>query len=232
MKPTGELEVIAQSTDRDDQIGRYLARTGLVLISNTREIGMVLCSPGIDRGSLDRVPPAQRHLVATCPLWRGTESELSRLLSHALLDCAPIGDPATLARVLALQARAAKADLPADLRGVDILLEDYRDALGLSFNLDDDEGREFFRSTLIQTAFYGLFAAWALWQRDGDAADFSWDRINRYLRIPFLAGLFHEFRNPTRLRALNLEQHLDRATDTLNRVDLSIFRQKMTFPLT
>lgn len=230
VKPSGELEAIARSTERDDQIGRYLARTGLVLISNTREIGVVLCSPGVNRGSLDRVPPDHRQLAATCPLWRGTEAELSRLLTHVLLDCAPIGDPATLARVLALQARAAKADLPADLRGLDTLLEDYRDALGLSFNLDDDEGREFFRSTLIQTAFYGLFAAWALWQRDGDTADFSWDRINRYLRIPFLAGLFHEFRNPTRLRALNLEQHLDRATDTLNRVDLSIFRQKMTFP--
>lgn len=230
VKPSGELEALSSSTDRDDQIGRYLARTGLVFISNTREIGVVLCSPGFDRGSVDRVPPNKRHLAATCPLWRGTEGELSRLLNHALLDCAPIGEPATLARVLALQARAAKADLPADLRGLDTLLEDYRDALGLSFNLDDDEGREFFRSTLIQTAFYGLFAAWALWQRDSDGQTFSWDRINRYLRIPFLAGLFHEFRNPTRLRALNLEQHLDRATDTLNRVDLDVFRQKMTFP--
>ncbi|WP_394890071.1 N-6 DNA methylase [Mesorhizobium sp. AaZ16] len=90
--------------------------------------------------------------------------------------------------------------------------------------------REFFRSTLIQTAFYGLFAAWALWQREQDGTSFSWDRINRYLRIPFLAGLFHEFRNPSRLRHLDLERHLDRATDTLNRVDLEVFRQQMTFP--
>ncbi|HVI32672.1 type ISP restriction/modification enzyme [Phenylobacterium sp.] len=152
------------------------------------------------------------------------------MLEVALLDSVPIGEPSTLARVLALQAKAAKADLPTDLRGLESLLEDYKDALGLSFNLDEEDGREFFRSTLIQTAFYGLFAAWALWQREDDGTEFNWERINRYLRIPFLAGLFHEFRNPTRLRHLNLETHLDRATETLNRVNLEVFRERMTFP--
>ncbi|WP_063825596.1 type ISP restriction/modification enzyme [Mesorhizobium amorphae] len=234
--PSISIQQLAMSTDRDDQIGRYLARTGVVLVCNVGEIGLVLCRAGHNRAGLDRVMPADRELVRTASLWSTGRagfrdaSDLVELLQTTLLDSVPIGEPATLARVLALQAKAAKAALPRDLRGLESLLEDYKDALGLSFDLDDDEGREFFRSTLIQTAFYGLFAAWALWQREQDGTSFGWDRINRYLRIPFLAGLFHEFRNPSRLRHLDLERHLDRATDTLNRVDLEVFRQQMTFP--
>lgn len=232
-----DLKSLSISTDRGDQIGRYLARTGVVLICNIREIGLLLCRPGFNRGKIDRVPPEDRELVRVASLWQTKFNPAHdfgdaflELIESALLDNAPIGDPATLARILALQAKAAKNELPTDLRGLETLLEDYRDALGLSFNLDENEGREFFRSTLIQTAFYGLFAAWALWQREEDDTEFSWERINRYLRIPFLAGLFHEFRNPTRLRHLHLEKHLDRATETLNRVDLTVFREHMTFP--
>lgn len=234
--PNVDLHTLAQSTDRNDQIGRYLARTGAVLLCNVREVGLVLCRTGINRTESDRVPPASRELVRTALLWPAGQhaarsaNDLTELLRTTVLDSVPIGEPATLARILALQAKAAKASLPRDMRGLESLLDDYKDALGLSFDLDDEEGREFFRSTLIQTAFYGLFAAWALWQRERDGTNFSWDRINRYLRIPFLAELFHEFRSPSRLRHLNLEQHLDRATDTLNRVDLAIFRQQMTFP--
>jgi len=232
-----DLQTLSASLDRDDQIGRYLARTGVVLICNIREIGLLLCRPGVNRGKFDRISPEDRELVRVVSLWtqnaqssRDAGNALIELIESALLDNAPIGDPATLARILALQAKAAKSELPHDLRGLETLLEDYRDALGLSFNLDDNEGRDFFRSTLVQTAFYGLFAAWALWQRESDTTEFSWERINRYLRIPFLAGLFHEFRNPTRLRHLHLEKHLDRATETLNRVDLKAFREHMTFP--
>ena len=237
-RPTDSLLALAMSTECEDQIGRYLARTGVVVLCNVRSIGFVLCRLGCNRAGAGRIAPADRELVGTVELWpsesgvslREASAAALELLQRVLLDAAPIGEPETLARILALQAKAAKADLPADLLGLETLLEDYRDALGLSFDLDEEEGREFFRSTLIQTAFYGLFAAWALWQREDEGAEFSWDRINRYLRIPFLAGLFHEFRNPTRLRSLNLERHLDRATDTLNRVDLKIFRERMTFP--
>ncbi|ANH04016.1 hypothetical protein [Shinella sp. HZN7] len=214
--PVIDLVQLAGSTERDDQIGRYLARVGVVLVCNVREIGIVLCRSGVSRVGLDRVPPVDRELVRTAPLWSAESdrprfaNELIEMLQATLLDSTPIGEPATLARILALQAKAAKAALPRDLRDLESLLEDYRDALGLSFDLDDEDGREFFKSTLIQTAFYGLFAAWALWQRDRDGTAFTWDRINRYLRIPFLAGLFHEFRNPSRLRHLDLERHLDR----------------------
>ena len=36
-------------------------------------------------------------------------------------------------------------------------------ALGIRF--EGERGRRFFRSTLVQTLFYGIFSAWVLWAR-------------------------------------------------------------------
>src|SRR5262249_39743221 len=44
-----------------------------------------------------------------------------------------------------------------------------------------------------------------------------------YLRIPFLAGLFHEIRNPVRLRQLGLRESLETAAATLGRVNKDEF---------
>ena len=121
--------------------------------------------------------------------------------------------------------------LPADLKPVKPLLDDYRQALGLSFDIDDEKGDRFFRSSLVQTAFYSLFAAWVLWDRAADAsARFEIDDAHAYLPIPFLDALLHDIRHPKRLKALGLEDHLARAIATLNRVDRPLFRARMTFP--
>jgi len=39
-----------------------------------------------------------------------------------------------------------------------------------------EKGEHFFRSTLIQTLFYGIFSAWVLWHRESpDRTDpFNW----------------------------------------------------------
>ena len=82
--------------------------------------------------------------------------ELAALVTRSVTDFAPIADPADLAKVLARQARDAKESLPGDLRAVAPLLDDYRQALGLSFDIDDAKGDRFFHSNLIQAAFYSL----------------------------------------------------------------------------
>jgi hypothetical protein len=51
-------------------------------------------------------------------------------------------------------------ELPA-LQTVRTALED---ALGMKFT--DEEGEHFFRSTLVQTLFYGVFSAWVRWHKD------------------------------------------------------------------
>ena len=38
------------------------------------------------------------------------------------------------------------------------------EALGMKFTAE--KGEHFFRSTLVQTIFYGVFSAWVLWHRE------------------------------------------------------------------
>ena len=234
---------ISESTDRDNQIGRYLARTGVVLVSNVRGFGLLTCAPSFDRSLGTPVPPEERDLIGEVDLWAqatgtGTRTrvdvraveELAALVTRSITDFAPIADPADLAKVLARQARDAKDSLPNDLRAVAPLLDDYRQALGLSFDIDDAKGDRFFRSSLIQTAFYSLFAAWVLWNRGHDEESFDLEKAQDHLRIPFLEQLFHDIRHPHYMRKLDLARHLERAVSTLQRVDRENFRRRMSFP--
>ena len=239
--PDTDLNALAKSTDRNDQIGRYLAQTGVVLLSNVHAVSLVAVRAGITRDPGKPVKPVDREVLDCALLWSsvgelragrpiskdGLQS-LAELLDRAITEFAPIGEPETLARILAIQARRAKADLPLKFDAVRSLVDDYGAALGITF--EGEEGQEFFRSSLIQTAFYGLFAAWALWHRENDGKPFNWERLDRYLKIPFLGKLFYEFRHPDRLEELHLAKHLDRATETLARVDRSAFFKKFHPP--
>src|SRR6202047_3958495 len=238
------LEDLALSAEQNDQIGRYLAQTGVVLLSNVRGFGLLACASAYSRPPSGPVPPDKRSLIKTVDLWSGVTGigphakvdqaaivELLEIIERSVTDYAPIADPADLAKVLARQARDAKDGLPNDLRPVKPLLDDYRQALGLSFIVDDEKGDRFFRSSLVQTAFYSLFAAWILWDKAAESdAQFEIDDARDSLPIPFLDALLHDIRHPKRLRALGLEDHLTRAISTLNRVHRPLFRARMTFP--
>ena len=56
--PDTELEELAMSTDRNDQIGRYLASTRAVLLSNVRAFGLLTVKPDWDGSG--PVPPRRR----------------------------------------------------------------------------------------------------------------------------------------------------------------------------
>ena len=73
------------------------------------------------------------------------------------------------------------------------------EALGIRF--EGKRGARFFRSTLVQTLFYGVFSAWVLWARadnpsvptdvpPGNAgvspASFHWREAVWHLRVPIL----------------------------------------------
>jgi Type ISP C-terminal specificity domain/N-6 DNA Methylase len=239
--PEVQVEDIAFSTGSNDQVGRYLSRTGAVLVTNVRAVALISCKPGYTRTPGTPVPPGRREILDDVELWPSLEAfeqarpiapqrlqELADLIERAVTEFAPIAEPSSLARILARQARRAKADLPDEIKTVASLLEDYRTALGLSFTTD--AGEEFFRSSLIQTAYYGLFAGWTLWHRANDGSQFEWERLDKYLRIPFLAQLFYEFRHPDRLAELKLAPHLDRAAETLGRVDRGLFFARFHSP--
>ena len=69
-----------------------------------------------------------------------------------------------------------------------------------------EKGDHFFRSTLVQTLFYGLFAAWVFWAEHHEPTDaqarFRWREAAGYLHIPILQKLFYDFANPAQLGAL------------------------------
>lgn len=237
--PSAELEDMAVSIERDDQIGRYLRRTGVVLLTNVR--GFALLVGGDARGDAP-VPPQERRILETVELWPSPSAlkkgvavapeaaeALGDLLERAVTEFAAIAEPESLARILARQARRAKKDLPKEFsQAVRPLLDDFGKALGIHF--EGEDGEEFLRSSLIQTVFYGLFAAWTLWHRAGAKGPFAWHDISRWLRIPFLGALFHEIGHPSRLKDLGLRPHLDAATATLARVDAERFFARFQAP--
>lgn len=241
-RPNVTLDDLAISTDQNDQIGRYLAQTGVVLICNVRGFGLLTCQHGYVRDPVVPVPPARRHLEKRVDLWNAApggrtpvdEAQLGRLVdivTVAVTDHAAIAAPADLAKILARQARDAKAAIPDDLQPIRPLLDDYRSALGLAFDIDDEKGSRFFRSSLVQAIFYSLFAAWVLWDREADdGATFDIAAAEANLPIPFLASLLHDIRHPTRMRHLGLEGHLQRAITTFCRIDREQFRTRMVFP--
>jgi hypothetical protein len=108
---------------------------------------------------------------------------------------------------------------------LDTLQKSLESSLGVTFNAN--EGGHFFRSTLVQTLFYGVFSAWVL-RREQAAPDqplvpFDWKSAAHSLNVPMIAALFGQLSQPAKLKALNLTEVLDWATDALNRVDQAAF---------
>ena len=238
--PDRKLNTLAASTEGNNQIGRYLAATRAALLCNVRGFALVTVKP--DWNGSGPVPPEARRVEQIVDLWPSLPAlkektpidpraltAFAELVEAAVTRYAPIAEPESLARILARQAKRAKADLPARFtRAVQGLLDDFATALGVTF--EGPEGEEFLRSSLIQTAFYGLFAGWALWWRGDRARAFRWEDLAEYLKIPFLGGLFHEFRHPSRIKELRLAKHLDLATETLARVDPERFFKRFQPP--
>jgi hypothetical protein len=87
------------------------------------------------------------------------------------------------------------------------------------------DGEHFFRSTLIQTLFYGRVSAWVLWhQENPERRDtFNWKLASWTLRVPMIHALFEQLSQPSRLLPLGLAEVLDRVNGVLNRVDRAAF---------
>ena len=155
---------------------------------------------------------------------------LGEYLSRALSHRATLVEPKDLAWLLASHARdglarvAARGDEPS-LRAVREALED---ALGVRF--EGDRGAAFFRSTLVQTLFYGVFSAWVLWARQPPppGESFNWHEAGWYLRVPVLRQLFQQLSDPGRLQPLGLVEVLDWAAAALDRVDREAFLDRFS----
>ncbi|MGI8483320.1 MAG: N-6 DNA methylase, partial [Thermomicrobiales bacterium] len=103
--------------------------------------------------------------------------------------------------------------------------EALEDALGIAF--EGKEGAHFFRSTIVQTLFYGMFSAWVLQNRGiakrASDADFDWKTAGYNLKVPAIQTLFHEFVRPESVDRLGLKDLLDWTSEMLNRIDAGRF---------
>ncbi|MBD2624027.1 N-6 DNA methylase, partial [Microcystis flos-aquae FACHB-1344] len=148
---------------------------------------------------------------------------LLEYLKRVLLQAAPITSPADVAWFLASYARDAKARLEhhSDLPALANIRQALENALGIKF--EREQGNKFFRSTLVQTLFYGLFSAWVLWHKQNlnreDKEDkFDWKSAAHNLHVPMLAILFEQIAAPSKLKSLGLVEVLNWTGAALNRV--------------
>lgn len=226
IKPPGEnLSALAQS----QQVRRYLREYGLCLITNYHQFQLVELRHGVPS-----VMESYDLTRAADDLWNLPVTELARrhaetlpdFLARVLTRKVPLEKPKDVAELLASYAREAReraAEHPiVAFEGVKSALQE---SLGITF--EGERGEHFFRSTLIQTLFYGIFSAWILWRRSPDYGAhngiFNWRLSADYLRVDVLRTLFYAVAERGALNSIQITEILDHATDALNRVQRDFF---------
>ncbi len=210
-----------------EQVRRYLRAYGIVLVTNYREFVLLGLDP---RGRIERREvfgfPCN-DAEAFFSLARGTRrptglaARFAEFLERVLLHQAPLARPEDVAFFLASYARdaLARVEEQATLPAFAELRAALQEALGLKF--EGQKGEHLFRSTLVQTLFYGVFSAWVEVAREG--GQFDWHAAGWSLHVPFVDALFQRLATPQYLKPLGLEEPLTCAAAALNRVDRDAF---------
>ncbi|MBS1816287.1 MAG: N-6 DNA methylase [Acidobacteria bacterium] len=227
----GVLEAKAPEADlntleHSQQVAKYLHEYNQVLITNYRQFRLLVRENGVTRKVED-------YTLADSPqaFWRDRAKIAEEhatlfpdFIQRCLLRSSPLTNAKDLAWFLASYAREARDRAErhpvSSFATVKAALEE---SLGIKF--EGDKGERFFRSTLVQTLFYGIFSAWILWRRDPNRRNktFAWHTAASYLRVPVLRKLFHEVAEPGALNATDITEVIERAEDTLNRVETGFF---------
>ena len=241
-------EDIASFAD-SEQVGKYLARYGQVLLTNYREF-LLLKRVGGKTQKLEGFQLAKSEKefwpVAAQPRKAATElgERLTEYLKRVMLHNAPLNNPKDVAFFLASYARDARSRVEAtkDLPQLNAVRTALEEALGMKF--EAEKGEHFFRSTLVQTLFYGVFSAWVLWHKQQGSGTgvspvsssdrtgkmpvplFDWRMASWTLHVPMIKALFEQVATPTKLGPLGLVEVLDWTAAALNRVDRAAFFEK------
>ena len=216
-------------TAASEQVARYVGHYGVVLVTNYWEF-LVVTADGPELAY--RLAPGEAAFWSADPgeLADRHADGLTEFLGGAMTRAAPLTRPAELAAALAGYAQEAGDRLAAaDTSRLDALRRQMEKALDLSFGTP--EGEAFFRGSLIQTLFYGLFSGWVLWRREtggtaGGADPFQWQNASEYLALPLIGDLYEDLAGHRKLGRLNLLEPLDWATRALGRVDEEAFFAK------
>jgi hypothetical protein len=235
----GVIEIKPTSSDAwitadGPQVSRYWAKYQQVLVTNYRDFVFVGQDPSGNPIKLESYRLADSeaafwaaavHPKKTAAIHEATFIEFAK---RAMLHAAPLSSPEDLAWFLASYARDALHRISLhELPALATVRKALEEALGLTF--EGEKGEHFFRSTLVQTLFYGVFSAWVLWSKQHLPTSkdrFEWTLTTRLLRVPVLRKLFHEVADPGQLENLNLSEILDWTSSVLNRVDRASFFAK------
>ena len=221
-------------TAESSQVSGYWEKYGLALVTNTRDFVLLGedAAGGPSKMETFRLADSEGEFEAQLQKPRAFAGRvgagLGEYLCRALSHRATIVEPSDLAWLLASYARdgLARVEAAADSTSLSVLRSALEDALGVKF--EDERGAAFFRSTLVQTLFYGVFSAWVLWSRKTPppAGKFDWRPAVWHLRAPVLRALFQQFSNPGQLEPLGLVEVLDWTADALDRVDREAFFER------
>ena len=213
------------------QVSRYWDRYRLVLVTNTRDFVLLGTDPSGRPTRLetfrlaDSAEDFDRLLEKPRAFARKVGAGLGEYLCRALSHSATLAEPKDLAWLLASYARdgLARVEAAGDSPALAAVRSALEDALGVRF--EGERGAAFFRSTLVQTLFYGVFSAWVLWARQmpPPTGSFNWHEAVWHLRAPVLRALFQQLSDPGRLRPLGLVEVLDWTAAALDRVDKEAF---------
>ena len=233
---SGVVEVKSASDDawltaESGQVSRYWDRYRLVLVTNTRDFVLLGEDAAGQPVKLETFRSAETaeafdHRLQTPRAFaRDAGAGLGEYLCRALSHRAALSEPRDLAWLLASYARdgLARVEAAGDASSLNAVRSALEEALGVRF--EGDRGLAFFRSTLVQTLFYGVFSAWVLWSRQmpPPAGRFNWHEAVWHLRAPVLRALFQQLADPGRLQPLGLVEVLDWTGAALDRVDREAF---------
>ena len=233
---SGVVEVKTASDDAwltadSAQVSRYWELYRLALVTNTRDFVLL----GEDQQGTpakletfrlaDSAADFEAKLQHPRAFANSVGPALAEFLGRALSHRATLAEPRDLARLLASYARdgLARVEASGDASSLNAVRSALEEALGVKF--EGERGAAFFRSTLVQTLFYGVFSAWVLWARHSPSPGqrFNWHETPWLLRVPILEALFRQVASREQLQSLDLVEVLDWTSAALDRVDRDAF---------
>ena len=225
------LDDDAWITSESDQVSRYWERYRLVLVTNLRDFVLIGENDAgrpvkLETFSLATdVEDFRRKLAKPRVFTRESGTSLGEYLARTLSHRAALAEPRDVAWLLASYARDAlsRVEEAEDTGSLEAVRSALEDTLGVHFS--EEGGLRFFHSTLVQTLFYGTFAAWVLWarQKPSPTGKFDWRTAVWHLSTPVVAALFQQLAQPGRLQPLGLVEVLDWTAAALDRVDRASF---------
>lgn len=232
-----EVKAVADDTlfkSTPAQLTKYFDAYGLVLVTNLRAFQLVGAGPDGKPTRLEAFKLAEKAGDFWSLVQDPTEAAKAigpafvEYLRRAMTQNVALIHPKDVAWFLASYARDALARVEAagDLPALKTVRSALEDALGITF--EGPKGDHFFRSTLVQTLFYGLFSAWGIWARatPRTPARFDWHSAAWTLHVPFVAALFTQLTSPKNIKKLDLVEILDWTGETLNRIDAAEFLKR------